>query len=172
MTSGTYRYDADLDSDRKWPAYFDGKAIWAEWNNNRLFTVQMNEDGTQLHRHQPVPAQPADAAARTRLQFGPDGALYMIEWGSGFGGNNADSGIYRIDYVEGNRAPIARAHDQPDVRSGPADGAVRRRGIVRPGHGEPGPHLRVGLHGDGTTDATDADRDATPTPRRATTRPG
>ena len=23
----------------------------------------------------------------------------MIEWGSGFGGDNADSGIYRIDYT-------------------------------------------------------------------------
>ena len=46
MTSGTYSYDPDLDSDRKWPAYFDSKAIWADWNNNRLFTVQMNEAGT------------------------------------------------------------------------------------------------------------------------------
>jgi len=42
------------------------------------------------------------------LQFGPDGALYVIEWGSGFGGNNADSGLYRIDYIQGNRAPIAQ----------------------------------------------------------------
>jgi PKD repeat protein len=33
------------------------------------------------------------------LEFGPDGALYLIEWGSGFDGGNADSGIYRIDHV-------------------------------------------------------------------------
>ena len=25
------------------------------------------------------------------FDFGPDGALYFIEWGSGFGGNNSDS---------------------------------------------------------------------------------
>ena len=37
------------------------------------------------------------------MKFGPDGALYLIEWGSGFGGNNTDSGIYRIDYTQGNR---------------------------------------------------------------------
>lgn len=40
------------------------------------------------------------------LQWGPDGSLYLIEWGSGFGGNNADSGVYRIDYAAGNRAPV------------------------------------------------------------------
>jgi PKD repeat protein len=46
----------------------------------------------------------------------------MIEWGSGFNGNNTDSGIYRIDYVEGNRAPIARA--TANRTSGPAPLAV------------------------------------------------
>ena len=57
------------------------------------------------------------------LKFGPDGALYLIEWGSGFGGNNTDSGIYRIDYVVGSRAPIARA--SADRTSGPTPLAVQ-----------------------------------------------
>ena len=133
MTSGTYSYDPDLDSDRKWPAYFDSKAIWADWNNNRLFTVQMNEAGTNytdINRFlSNLPMQRPHA-----LQFGPDGALYMIEWGSGFNGNNTDSGVYRIDYVEGNRAPVARATTNRTSGSGSADGGVRRVGIVRPGH--------------------------------------
>jgi len=117
MTSGTYAYDPDLESDRKWPAYFDRKAIWADWNNSRLFTVQMNQDGTNytdLNRF--LPSLPMTRPHA--LQFGPDGALYMIEWGSGFNGNNTDSGIYRIDYVEGNRAPVARA--TASKTSGPA----------------------------------------------------
>ena len=42
------------------------------------------------------------------MEFGPDGALYVIEWGSGFNGNNADSGIYRIDYIERRRRPRSR----------------------------------------------------------------
>ena len=52
------------------------------------------------------------------IEFGPDGALYLIEWGTGFGGNNDDSGIYRIDYIAGDRAPIAVASGAPDL--GPA----------------------------------------------------
>ena len=47
------------------------------------------------------------------MEFGPDGALYLIEWGTGFGGNNDDSGIYRIDYISGGRAPIAVASGTP-----------------------------------------------------------
>ncbi len=117
MTSGTYDYDPNLVSDRKWPAYFDSKAIWADWNNSRLFTVQMNSTGTNytdINRFLPSLQMKRPHA----LQFGPDGALYMIEWGSGFDGNNADSGVYRIDYLEGERAPTARA--TTDKTSGPA----------------------------------------------------
>ena len=43
------------------------------------------------------------------LDFGPDGALYVIEWGSGFNGNNADSGVYRVDYIAGDKARWPRA---------------------------------------------------------------
>ena len=42
------------------------------------------------------------------LDFGPDGALYVIEWGSGFNGNNADSGVYRVDYLKGGQKPRSR----------------------------------------------------------------
>ncbi len=56
------------------------------------------------------------------LDFGPDGALYVIEWGSGFGGDNADSGVYRVDYVAGDKAPTATA--SASVTSGLAPLAV------------------------------------------------
>ena len=154
MTSGTYSYDPDLDSDRKWPAYFDSKAIWADWNNNRLFTVQMNEAGTNytdINRFlSDLPMQRPHA-----LQFGPDGALYMIEWGSGFNGNNTDSGVYRIDYVEGNRAPVARA--TTNRTSGPAPLTVEFDGSASfdPDTGDAtGLTYAWDFTGDGTTDAT------------------
>ncbi|NYD57415.1 PKD repeat protein/glucose/arabinose dehydrogenase/type 1 glutamine amidotransferase [Nocardioides marinisabuli] len=152
MTSGTYAYDPELDSDRKWPAYFDNKAIWADWNNSRLFTVQLDAEGsavTDVNRFLPdLPMTRPHA-----LQFGPDGALYMIEWGSGFGGNNANSGIYRIDYVQGNRAPIAKA--TADVTSGAAPLTVA---FDSAGSRDPdGTPLTFAwdFDGDGTTDSTE-----------------
>lgn len=154
MTSGTYSYDPELASDRKWPEYFDSKAIWADWNNNRLFTVQMNEAGTNytdINRFlSNLPMQRPHA-----LQFGPDGALYMIEWGSGFNGNNTDSGVYRIDYVEGNRAPVARA--TANRTSGPVPLTVEFDGSASfdPDTGDAaGLTYAWDFTGDGTTDAT------------------
>ena len=75
------------------------------------------------------------------FEFGPDGALYLIEWGTGFGGNNDDSGVYRIDYIAGDRAPIAVASGEPDVRAGAADRAVLQRRLPRPGRRHA--HLRL-----------------------------
>lgn len=154
MTSGTYAYDAELESDRKWPAYFDGKAVWADWNNSRMFTVLMNADHTDdvdVSRFlQTMPMTRPHA-----LQFGPDGALYMIEWGSGFGGNNADSGIYRIDYVQGNRAPIAEA--SADKTSGPTPLTVQ---FSSDGSRDPdGSPLTYSwdFDGNGTADSIEAD---------------
>jgi PKD repeat protein/type 1 glutamine amidotransferase len=153
MAGPVYRYDADLASDRKWPAYWDGKAMFAEWNQNKLYSFQLGEDGSQLVDINQIFStftmlKPMD------MKFGPDGALYMIEWGSGFGGDNTDSGVYRFDYVQGNRAPIARA--SADKTSGLAPLAVQFTGD---GSLDPdGTPITYAwdFDGDGTTDSTDA----------------
>ena len=48
MGGPVYRYDADLDSDRKWPAYYDGKAIFGEWNQTRCTRSRSPTDGSPL----------------------------------------------------------------------------------------------------------------------------
>ncbi|MBB5869262.1 glucose/arabinose dehydrogenase [Allocatelliglobosispora scoriae] len=116
MAGPTYRYSASLVSDRKWPAYYDGKSIFGEWNQNKLYTFQLGTDGKTLIDINQAFASMAFLRPMD-MEFGPDGALYLIEWGTGFGGNNADSGIYRIDYIAGDRAPIAVAAGTPT--SGP-----------------------------------------------------
>lgn len=107
MTSGAYAFDPDLDSARKWPAYFDGKAVLGDWNDGRMFSVQPDETRTRVADVSRM-LQGMDFLRPHALKFGPDGALYVIEWGTGFGGGNADSGVYRIDYAKGDRAPVAR----------------------------------------------------------------
>ena len=48
------------------------------------------------------------------MKFGRhDGALYMIEWGSGFNGNNPDAQVIRIDYAGGQVNPVAKATATP-----------------------------------------------------------
>ncbi|WDZ85325.1 ThuA domain-containing protein [Micromonospora cathayae] len=118
MGGPVYRYDADLNSTRKWPAYYDGKAMFGEWNQSKMYTMQLTGDGKSLVDINQLLAgmnfiRPMD------FEFGPDGALYMIEWGSGFGGNNDNSGVYRIDYIAGDRAPIAAASADPTSGASP-----------------------------------------------------
>jgi cytochrome c len=163
MAGPVYRYDPDLNSEHKWPAYWDGKAIFGEWSQNKLYSFQLSDDAAQLLDINQIFGamsflKPMD------LKFGPDGALYLIEWGSGFGGDNTDSGIYRIDYVQGNRAPIAKA--AADKTDGPAPLSVQ---FSSEGSRDPdGTAITYAwdLDGDGTTDSTDAN------PARTYTNPG
>ncbi|MEV0826766.1 ThuA domain-containing protein [Nonomuraea rubra] len=152
MGGPVYRSDPNLQSDVKWPAYWDGKAVFGEWNNDKVWSFQLDETGTKLVEMNTILGsltfkKPMD------MKFGPDGALYMIEWGSGFGGDNADSGIYRIVYTKGTRPPIARA--AADKTDGPLPLAVTfsSEGSRDP-DGKPITYA-WDLDGDGDTDSTD-----------------
>ncbi len=39
------------------------------------------------------------------MEMGPDGKLYLLEYGTGWFAKNPDAGIARIDYIAGNRPP-------------------------------------------------------------------
>ncbi len=153
MAGAVYRYDEDLVSDRKWPEYFDGKPLLGEWGQGRLYSVLLDEaadEPVKVDRFLPQNLFRKPMA----WDYGPDGALYMIDWGSGFGGNNADSGVYRVDYVAGSRSPVARA--SADVTSGPVPLTVTfsSAGSVDPD----GTDITVAwdFDGDGDVDSTEA----------------
>ena len=108
-----YDFDPALASDVKFPEYFDGKPFFFEWSKNRIYSMTLDDEGTKLEkisRFQPNESflSPQD------MKFGPDGALYTLEWGGGFGRDNPNSGIYRVDYINGSRSPIASATATPD----------------------------------------------------------
>ncbi|TDC70616.1 carbohydrate-binding protein [Streptomyces hainanensis] len=153
MTSGAYAYDPDLDSDRKWPAYFDGKTVFADWNNGRLFSVQLTEERDEVADVSAF-LQGLDFTRPHAMRFGPDGALYVIDWGSGFGGNNADSGLYRVDWVQGSRAPVASF--TADRTAGQAPLQVAFDGTASYDPDGTALDYSWDLDGDGTEDSTEA----------------
>ena len=69
------------------------------------------------------------------MEFGPDGSLYLLEWGSNFGGGNNDSGLYRIDYIQGGRSPIAKAVGTPTSGSAPLNVQFSSAGTADPDPG-------------------------------------
>jgi PKD repeat protein/glucose/arabinose dehydrogenase len=112
MGGPRYHFDASNPNPRKFPAYFDDKWFIYEWNSNYIKALDFDTGGVPRNIESFMPStaikRPMD------MDFGPDGAMYLIEWGTGFGGNNDDSGVYRIEYAKDLRPPrITAADAQP-----------------------------------------------------------
>jgi cytochrome c len=147
-----YEFDPNLDSPTKFPEYFDEHWFIGEWNSGWLRTATLDDEGNALGVFQ-TPWE--DTFFRPHeIEFGPDGSLYVIDWGSGFNGNNANSGIYRIDYIAGARRPIAHAGSDVDNGPLPLDVQFSSDGSIDPD----GTSLTYAwdFDGNGTTDSTDA----------------
>ena len=86
------------------------------------------------------------------LSFGPDGSLYALEWGGGFGRDNPNSGIYRIDYINGSRSPVAVGSATPDNGQEPLTVTFSSVGSADPEGGTL--TYAWDFNGDGTTDST------------------
>ena len=44
MGGPVYRYENLPNSDREWPAYYDGKAMLGEWNQSKMYAMQVTAD--------------------------------------------------------------------------------------------------------------------------------
>jgi glucose/arabinose dehydrogenase/type 1 glutamine amidotransferase len=98
MAGPAYRFDEDLESDRKFPVSFDGQPFFAEWNRsaNNLYTFVL--DNRQVVEINPLFHGALDPWVRPMdLEFGPDGAFYVIQWGHVFGTGGVST-VHRVDY--------------------------------------------------------------------------
>ncbi|MFD4256242.1 ThuA domain-containing protein [Streptomyces sp. NPDC058534] len=134
MAGPRYEYDPDLESDVKFPEFYDGKPFFADWTRNKLWTFSQDDEG-ELLKIDPWftslnPLAPMD------MKFGPDGALYLVEWGGGYGRDNPDSGVYRIDYTQGNRRPVAKATATPSSGQAPLNVTFSSAGSADPEGGD------------------------------------
>ncbi len=125
MAGPVYHYDPDLDNPRRLPAYYDGSVFIYEWARDWIKDVRLDEHGDILAI---LPFAPDLKLTRPHdLELGPDGCLYLIEWGTGFGGGNRDARISRIEYyTSGARPPRAEASAAPET--GPVPLTVRFSG--------------------------------------------
>ncbi|MEU2432755.1 ThuA domain-containing protein [Streptomyces sp. NPDC007861] len=128
MGGPVYRYDPDLDSPVKFPEAYDGDFFAGEFGRRWIKRIEHGDDGT-VQSINPVPwtgTQIMDMA------FGPDGALYVLDYGTAWFGGDEHSALYRIENATGGRSPVAEA------------GASKTSGTAP---------LRVALSSAGTTDA-------------------
>ena len=153
MGGPTYDYDPDLQSDTKFPEYYDGKKFIYEWGRGWIKTVTANADGSR------GAIEPFfDSMTLTRpmaLEFGPEGSLYVLDYGGGFFFGDENSGLYRIDYVQGKRAPIAVAKGTPDSGTAPLTVQFSSEGSRELDTGDSITRYEWDFQNDGTVDSTE-----------------
>ena len=101
--AGPVYYNESFPDSTRYPDYYNGKLFIYEWIRGWIKAVTMQPNG-DFDNMEPFMKStrfnnPSD------MELGPDGRLYVVEYGSGWFAKNPDAGLARIDYNKGNRAP-------------------------------------------------------------------
>ncbi|WP_415953557.1 ThuA domain-containing protein [Streptomyces sp. KLOTTS4A1] len=128
MAGPVYHYDPELDSSVKFPESYDGDFFAGEFGRRWIKPISQNEDGSVKE----IKNLPWNGTQIMDMEFGPDGALYVLDYGVSWFQGDEHSALYRIENAEDGFSPLA------EVRADKTSGAV-------------------GLKVDFTGSATDAD---------------
>ena len=127
-----YQFAKHNPSQFKWPKYYNGQPLFYEWSRDYVKEFRLDKpNGKRLEdiRQVPIPLgyswvdpagdpdNPVDNP--TDMEFGPDGALYVLEYGDGYFTENPDAKLTKVNFVRGTRSPIvkvaAEGQDNPNV---------------------------------------------------------
>ncbi len=92
--------------DTAFPTYFDGKLMFFDWMRNWIYLASMNDRGAITDIEPFMPNTSFNNISD--MAYGPDGKLYMLEYGTKWFSRNLDARLVRIDYNKGNRPPVAK----------------------------------------------------------------
>ena len=107
-TGGPIYHKSDYKNPKRpYPEYYEGKWFVTEWVRGWIMAVTMDENGNYKSMERFLPnlhlKGPID------MDFGPDGDLYVLEYGNGYFQDNPEASLVRIEYNAGNRKPIVQA---------------------------------------------------------------
>jgi cytochrome c len=108
-TGGPVFRKADFSKDAPYvfPAYYDGKWLIVDFMRGWIMAVSMDENGDYQSMERFLPEENFSSAID--MDFGPDGALYVLEYGSAWFRGNSNSRLIKIEYNAGNRKPNVHA---------------------------------------------------------------
>ncbi|MCD4523371.1 ThuA domain-containing protein [Nocardioides sp. cx-173] len=156
MAGPVYNYDPDLESDVKFPEYFDNHFFAGEWTRGWIRDVAMDAEG-DVAGIDPF-FDSSTLYAVMDMEFGPDGSLYVLDYGNGgyFTGNE-NSAIYKINAInEGARSPSATASATPTSGQAPLVVQFSSEGSSDPDEGDSIASYAWDFQNDGTVDSTQA----------------
>ncbi|MEM6344156.1 MAG: ThuA domain-containing protein [Bacteroidota bacterium] len=105
--AGPVFYHADFPaSDKKFPEYYDGKFFAYDWMRGWIMAITMDEKGDLLRMERFLPSMSFNNIVD--IVMGPDGDMYLLEYGSNWFAENEDARLVHLEYIAGNRKPVAQ----------------------------------------------------------------
>jgi len=99
------------------PDYFENKLFVYEWMRDWVYVVSMDENQNYSHAESFMPnsefSHPMD------MFFGSDGKMYVLEYGQKWNVRNIDARLSRINFIKGNRPPLAKIDIDKEVGAAP-----------------------------------------------------
>ncbi|GAB2975270.1 lectin [Streptomyces pseudoechinosporeus] len=105
MGGPVYHYDPNLDSPVKFPEAYDGDFFAGEFGRRWIKRISSDADGTV----QSINDIPWTGTQVMDMAFGPDGALYVLDYGLAWFGGDENSALYRIENATDGHSPVAQA---------------------------------------------------------------
>lgn len=102
-----FRKEDFKNAPRPFPSYFEGKWFIVEFMRGWIMVVTMDENGDYKSMERFLPNENFSSAID--MKFGPEGDLYILEYGSAWFRGNDNARIVKIEYNGGNRKPMVAA---------------------------------------------------------------
>ena len=154
-----YKFDPDNPDTTKFPPYYDGAIFFGEFTRDTMREIRLDSQGRVFKLNQLLncggvgSGQPFECDNPMDMQFDEDGHFYLLTYGDGFFAINNDAGMYRWDYVKGQRAPRVSLSASPTDGQPPLTVTFSSEGTFDP---DPGDSIRYewDFDGNGTVDST------------------
>ena len=101
--AGPVYYSDMYPKETRLPDYYNGKLFIYDWIRGWIKAVTMLPNG-DYDKMEPF-MENTKLANAIDMEMGPDGKIYLLEYGTGWFQKNPDAGLSRIDFIAGNRAP-------------------------------------------------------------------
>ena len=116
--AGPVYHRADYgEAEGSFPDYYDNKFFFYDWMRDRVMAASLDETG-YVTSFEPFLAE-MDWRHPMDMLFGPDGSLYVLEYGRKWFSQNSDARLLRIRYNGGNRPPVAEIDLVADIGASP-----------------------------------------------------
>ena len=127
MGGPAYEFDTENRSPFRFPRVFDGHPLFYEWTRDYFKVFELNRpNGGRLADMEHLFGGPESADPNIvqdnpmDAEFGPDGALYTLEYGDGFFAELPEAQLARIDFVRGGQyTPIVQVSATPTSATAP-----------------------------------------------------